>query len=325
MKKVKIFQVDAFTKQAFGGNPAGVVPYAGGLSDEEMQAIAREMNCSETAFILESEDPNADFRIRFFTPAEEVDLCGHATIAACHVLVYQGRIMTDHALAQQESMAPSNQEKASSQEIIINQETKAGILPVHIHWDDDYVVDAIVMGQRLPVFLGTMEDKGTVAELMGLKASDLELNGLPLQIVSTGLPDLMVPVKDLATLKAASPDFAKMARYQKKHDFISIHAFTFETEDPENQLSVRDFAPSVQIDEEAATGTANGALGAYLVSNKAFGQAETPNPLILKIEQGIGMGRPSQIMAEISQQEGTVTKVLVGGTAVIVLEGQIFF
>lgn len=315
MKKIKVFQADAFTKNAFGGNPAGVVPYAGGLTDQEMRNIAREMNCSETAFISESENPNADFYIRFFTPAEEVDLCGHATIAACHVLVYQGRIATCHG------------------ETIINQETKAGVLPVHIYCDEQNAIESIVMGQRLPVVLETTLDRKTVAELMGLVESDLDLTGpnkfvpkgnrLPLQIISTGLPDLMVPIKNLSTLKAASPNFEEMAKFQKKHDFISFHAFTFETENPENDLSVRDFAPSVQIDEEAATGTANGALGAYLVLNKAL--PLTNNPIMIKIEQGIGMGRPSQIASEISHEDGVVTMVRVGGSAVIVMEGVITF
>jgi trans-2,3-dihydro-3-hydroxyanthranilate isomerase len=307
MKKIKIFQVDAFTKVAFGGNPAGVVPNAGGLSEEEMQRIAREMNCSETAFVMESENPNADFRIRFFTPAEEVDLCGHATIAACHVLVHQGIIA------------------ASVGETVINQETRAGVLPVHIYCDDQHVVSSVVMGQRLPVFLETITDKNAVAALMGLDAADLELNGLPLQIVSTGLPDLMVPVKNLAALKAAAPNFEKMAQYQRDHDFISFHAFTFETENSGNDLSVRDFAPSVQIDEEAATGTANGALGAYLVCNRAFPHRETGNPLVLRIEQGVGMGRPSQIIVEIGHEGEIVTNVRVGGSAVIVLEGLMGF
>lgn len=305
MKKVKIFQVDAFTQKAFGGNPAGVVPEADDLNEEEMQAIAAEINCSETAFVSKSEKSKADFHLRFFTPSEEVDLCGHATIAAFYVLAHEGRVRKENL------------------ETVVKQETKAGILPVHILWDKSGQIQRVVMEQTLPTLLSTQKDKSEVAKLMGLDESDLELNGLPMQIVSTGLPDLMVPIKNLDALKKATPDFEKLAHYQRKHNFISIHAFTFETENPENDVCVRDFAPSVQINEEAATGTANGALGAYLVINKALSLPK--NPLILKIEQGNGMGRPSRIVVEISHEEGRVTLVKVGGSAVIVLEGFITF
>jgi trans-2,3-dihydro-3-hydroxyanthranilate isomerase len=171
--------------------------------------------------------------------------------------------------------------------------------------------------------LGTNTDFHTVAELMGLAEADLLLNGLPMQIVSTGLPDLMVPVRDLPTLKKARPDFSRLAAYQKQQGFISIHAFTFETEDPGHTLHVRDFAPSVDINEEAATGTANGALGAYLVVNRAL--PLSAGKLVLQVEQGYAMGRPSEIVVEITHDNGVITDVKVGGRAVIIMEGIFIF
>lgn len=301
MKKIKVYQVDAFTIQPFGGNPAGVVTDSEGLTEEEMQWIAKEMNCSETAFVLPPRQGDADCRVRFFTPSAEVDLCGHATIATFHVLVYEGRI------------------SLTGRETIVRQETKAGVLPVCIQSDERGMIDSVIMGQTLPQLLGTNKDYKKVAELLGLEESDLALDGLPMQVVSTGLPDLLVPIKDLATLKKISPDFNRLAEYQKAQEFISIHAFTFETEDPTHTVHVRDFAPSVNIDEEAATGTANGALGAYLVANRAL-----PLPadkLIVQVEQGYVMGRPSEIIAEINHTNGVVTSVKVGGRAVIIMEG----
>lgn len=312
MKKIKVYRADAFTKVACGGNPAGVVPYADELTEEEMQAIAREMNCSETAFVLKSENPQADFHLRFFTPSEEVELCGHATIAAFHVLVHEGLIVP-------EFIQPS----VKARETVVKQETKAGILKVHILWSEKGEIEGVIMEQALPEILSTRNDRDIVAEILGLAVSDIELEGLPMQIVSTGLPDLMVPIKNLAALKAAAPNFKKLAEYQRAHGFISIHAFTFETENSENRVHVRDFAPSVHIDEESATGTANGALGAYLIINRAMGAVE--NPFMMKVEQGSEMGRPSQILLEIEHRGGLVSSVKVGGRAIILLEGYLSY
>jgi len=280
---------------------AGMLTPFAGMMGTILSAATREMNCSETAFVLPSRQPGADCQVRFFTPSEEVDLCGHATIATFHVLVSEGIV------------------SLTGKETIVRQETKAGVLPVYILSADQRTIDRVIMGQALPQILGTNGDFKKVAELMGLNETDLALNGLPMQVVSTGLPDLMVPVKDLRTLKKASPDFSRLAEYQKSQGFISIHAFTFETEDPTNTVHVRDFAPSVCIDEEAATGTANGALGAYLVANKAL--PLPPGELLLKVEQGYVMGRPSEILVSIRYAGGVVSDVKVGGRAVTIMEG----
>jgi trans-2,3-dihydro-3-hydroxyanthranilate isomerase len=301
MNQVKVYQIDSFTNDAFGGNPAGVVTDADNLSETEMQKIAREMNCSETAFIMSPTNPMSDFKIRFFTPSEEVDLCGHATIAAFYALASEGKINLPN--------------KAN----VLYQETKAGVLPITLIRSDNGELDSVVMGQTPPRLMSTCDNIETVANLIGLETSDLNLNNLPLQIVSTGLPDMIVPVKDLSTLKKASPDFSRLAEYQRQKGFISIHAFTFETEDPSSTVHVRDFAPSVNINEEAATGTANGALGAYLVGNKAI--QITEEKVFIRVEQGYVMNRPSKILVEILHYNGEVTEVAVGGSAIIIMEG----
>ncbi len=304
MKEVKIYQVDAFTTCPFGGNPAGVVTDATGLTYSDMLKITREMNCSETAFVLRADNPAADLKVRFFTPSEEVDLCGHATIATFHVLAHEGKF------------------QLTRDPVTLYQETKAGVLPVHIKKNKAGKVE-VIMGQALPQILATNDDVKKISELMRLEPLDLKFNDLPMQIVSTGLPDLMVPVRNLSALKKASPDYGKLADYQKEKGFISIHAFTFETEKEENTVHTRDFAPSVDINEEAATGTANGALGAYLVTHKALPLDK--DKIIIKVEQGYVMDRPSEIIVEITHQNGTVTDVKVGGSAVTVLEGSLSF
>lgn len=299
--RVNIYQVDAFTRIPFGGNPAGVVPDASGLTEEDMQKMAREMNCSETAFVFPCEDGKADFKVRFFTPSAEVDLCGHATIATFYTLAKEGMI------------------SLNAKETILYQDTKAGVLPVTLLADDNNEIDTVIMGQALPKIVGESSDRAKIAQLLGLEERDLELNGLPLQIVSTGLPVMMVPVKDLATLKKAKPDFPALAAYSREKGFISIHAFTFETENEKAAVHTRDFAPSVDIDEEAATGTANGALGAYLVINKALPLGQ--EKVTIAVEQGYVMNRPSEIIVEITHRDGDVKEVKVGGSARIVLSG----
>lgn len=301
MKKVKVYQIDSFTSTPFGGNPAGVVTEADGLTDDEMQKLAREMNCSETAFVLPPTNSAANFRVRFFTPSEEVDLCGHATIAAFYALAAEDKLVLNNV------------------ENVFYQETKAGILPVTLIKNSSDRLERIVMGQTFPDIIETCNDIETVAKLLRLEAADLQLNNLPLQIVSTGLPDMMVPVKNLETLKKASPDFSQLAEYQKSKGFVSIHAFTFETINPSNTVHTRDFAPSVNINEEAATGTANGALGAYLVANKAIPLDQ--NKVSINVEQGYVMDRPSEIFVEITHDNGFIEDVKVGGSAVIVMEG----
>jgi len=212
-------------------------------------------------------------------------------------------------------------------EAVVMQETRAGLLAVKIVKDGAGQVSRVVMDQKLPEILGAFDGKDEIDELagiMGLESSDLILRGLPVRIVSTGLPDLMIPVRDLKTLQKAAPDFQRMARFQKARGIISMHAFTFETVREGNDLHVRDFAPSVEIDEEAATGTANGALAAYLALNKAV-LPDADGLIRLRIEQGHVMDRPSEIIAEAVLAGGAVTSVRVGGSAAIVLEGIMSF
>ncbi|KXG73853.1 PhzF family phenazine biosynthesis protein [Thermotalea metallivorans] len=299
MEKI-IYQLDAFTDVRFGGNPAGVVPDATGLTEEQMQKIAMEMNLSETAFVIPLKKNGIDYEVRFFTPEQEVDLCGHATIGAFYALATKGYL------------------EGKDDKIIVKQRTKAGILPVEIYFEKDKV-EKIMMTQAAPEFLFTITDTAALAEVMGIEAHEIGMEDcevLP-QVVSTGLPDIIMPVKSLEVLKKLKPKRDKLIEYSKRHGVISVHVFTFETEAKDSTLACRNFAPAVGIDEEAATGTSNGALGAYLLKN---GLVAFQDEITLICEQGHYIGRPSKVIVKLEGSKENFT-VKVGGKAVITLEG----
>lgn len=299
MEKI-IYQVDAFTDIPFGGNPAGVVPDATGLTDHQMQCIAREMNLSETAFVIKTQGETADFQVRFFTPAQEVALCGHATIGAFFVLAKKGYIEGTHGVK------------------IVNQKTGAGILPVEIYFEKEEVA-YIYMTQSNPEYKQTLKNLEELAKVMGIPIEDIGLNKLDIlpQIISTGLSDIIMPVKSLRALKKIQPDWNGLAAFSNHMGVIGVHAFSLETEEIGSTLSCRNFAPGAGINEEAATGTSNGALGAYLIKNSIF---DLNKERVLICEQGYYMDRPSKIQVKLEGcKEDFVVKV--GGKAVITLEG----
>lgn len=298
MKLIDIYQVDAFTDKPFCGNPAGVVPNAEGLTETEMQNIAREMALSETAFVFEGIEGEYDFEVRFFTPTDEVDLCGHATIATFYLLGKINRILNDGDLLK------------------IKQKTKAGILDVEIEFKDGEPVN-ILMNQSEPEHLWTLKMEDNIHTVASLEVEDFFLNdqlNVP-KVYSTGLPDIIMPIKDLETLKRMRPHMDLLAEYSKNNEMAGLHAFTIEN----GEIFVRNFAPAYGIDEESATGTANGALIAYLYDHGYF-KGNTKGEII--VHQGDFMGRPSKICAKITE-ENNVKKVQVGGIATVVLKGKL--
>ena len=302
MKKV-IYQVDAFSDVPLGGNPAGVVPDAMGLNHIQMLKIAREMNLSETAFIFPLKNEDADYEVRFFTPTQEVDLCGHATIASFFALASKGMITGRDSVK------------------IVKQKTKAGILPVELYFKDSKI-HSVMMTQAKPKFIFDVKNVCELAEIMGINVTDIGIEGYSLipQAVSTGLTDIMLPVKSLSALKSINPNYDSLTQYSNKLNIIGVHAFTLETEEESSTLACRNFGPAAGIDEEAATGTSNGALGAYLVKNNVLKFEDT---LTIICEQGYYMNRPSKIIVRLEGSKDDLT-VKVGGKAIIV-SGRFYF
>jgi len=287
---MKFYIVDAFTQEKFGGNPAGVVILPEGAdfpSDELMVKTAAELRYSETAFIKKLE--NGEFNIRYFTPAAEVDLCGHATIASFKALLYAG-IIEDNATY-------INHTLSGDLEIVVNN-------------------GFVLMDMANPVRIGSIVNDQALEELytiMGLDYTDQKARGLEMnpQMISTGLPDIMMPVVSLADLEAIAPNFPALSDLSKRYEVVGVHAFTLDGDDA--TCHVRNFAPLYDIDEEAATGTSNGALTYYGYLNGFVKDGDD-----CKFIQGEKMQRPSQILSNIKDE-----KIKVGGDAVILAEGEI--
>lgn len=298
-RKIKIYQVDAFTSEIFRGNPAGVVPNAESLSDTEMQAIAREMNNSETAFIMPAPtDAGYDVEVRFFTPTTEVPICGHATISA-------------HYVRAVEKQLPSTR---------VVQKTKAGILPVDIvNEGKDY---SIVMTQGVIEFGNTIdgEIKRTLLSALGLLDSDMDRR-CPIQIVSTGHSKVMIGINNRSKLNTLSPDMQQLKMLSDKISCNGYFVFTFDSPNKEILTHGRMFAPAIGINEDPVTGNANGPLGAYIVRHKLADFSG--NQFRFKAQQGEAIGRTGQmeVIVEISNQEPARVKVC--GNAKIVYKVEV--
>jgi len=283
----RVLQVDAFADEPLSGNAAGVVPDAEGLTEEQMGAIASEMAVSETAFVLESDD--ADRRLRYFTPTQEVDLCGHATVATHAALFEEGVIDAGtHSL-----------------------ETNVGVLEIEIEADG-----TVWMTQDTPTVEPVDLDYDRVAAALGVDVAALEDIGadLPLAVATTGLPFLVVPVNFLSHLSGMDPDMGAIEDLCEAVDATGIYAFTFDAIDRESTLHGRCFVPLAGVPEDPVTGTASGAVAAYLRQNAAFNEDE---PDELRFEQGHFVDRPGLVRVH---HEG---ELRVGGGAVTALDGSI--
>ena len=287
MDTCRALLVDAFTTDPLAGNAAGVVPHAEDLSADRMGAVAAELAVSETAFVLPSDD--ADRRLRYFSPTREVDLCGHATIAAHAHLHEAGAIDPgEHTV-----------------------ETNVGVLDVEV--DPDGVVR---MTQNRPTVRRVDIGYDRLGDALGIDPAALRDVGadLPTAVASTGLAFLMVPVNFLTHLSGAAPDDAALEALAGEYDAAGVYAFTFDTLNGDSTLHARAFAPSLGIPEDPATGTAAGACGAYLREVGAF-DGEFPDTVV--VEQGHFVDRPGRIRVQVGAE------VQVGGRAVTSLDGRL--
>lgn len=289
--EIKVYEVNAFAEKIPGGNPAGVVLDSGKLTEKQMQNISREINLSETAFVENIEEDY--FKVRFFTPICEVDLCGHATIATFYLLGHKGLIR------------PNKNNKK-----IVHQETKAGKLEVELIFKDGKI-EEVLMEQGTPEKLGTIENLEKLANIMGIKVEDIGIGEEAVypEIISTGLKDIILPIKEKKTLDNLKIDMEKLSEYSKELNVGCVHAF-YLPKIGSKKVYTRNFAPVLGIDEESATGTSNGALIFFLKDNNFIKE----NNIISY--QGELMGLPSEIYCSIEENHGY--KVKVGGKAVIV-------
>jgi trans-2,3-dihydro-3-hydroxyanthranilate isomerase len=252
MKKIRVYHIDAFTNKPFEGNPAGVIPDANDLSVNQMQKIANELNLPESAFLLPSTNPNADFRVRYFTPKEEINFCGHATLGSAWLL------------AKEYGWA----EKAD--QIVF--ETNVGLIPVQWEKSEDKI-NVVTMTQISPKVQEIKFDSSEIAHLLGITPDQLD-DRFPIKLAYTGNWHLIVPVKTNVAIDSASPKLDQLALFNKEHSISTTHLFTFDAK-PGLNLYTRDFAPAIGIPEDPVTGSANGALAGYLVLEGILNKNET--------------------------------------------------
>ncbi len=269
-KSIEVYEVRAFSKGAEGGNLAGVVLER--VGNNLKQGIAKRLGYSETVFI--DRIGEREFHLEYFTPSDEVDLCGHATIGGLHIL-----------------KEIEGLEKGS-----YTIKTRAGRLKVEVG------EETIIMEQNQPSFYGQVE-RGKIAESLNIPLEDL--GEMPVEIVSTGLKDILVPIGSLEVLRKIEPDFKRIEEISREYDVVGYHLFTLESIEG-NTAFTRNFAPLYEIDEESATGTSNGALACYL---KRYEVVEDKR---MRFEQGDYMGNPSRIDVRVDGE-----RPMVGGEAAL--------
>jgi len=274
---IEVTLVNSFTANGKGGNPAGVVFNADTLSNAEKLKVAQTVGYSETAFV--ASDNEADYEVSFFTTTGEVDFCGHATLATFSTLYQKGILRAGSYV----------------------QRTKAGMLPVVIEPNGK-----VVMAQQLPIKLACFSYQ-EISMVIGIDSKILETTKLPIEVISTGLADVIIPVP-IGYLDIIQPNDEVIADFCKAHNLVGLHVF--ELCPPESQFtaSCRNFAPLFGISEESATGSSCGALACYLSEHVTLA-----NDYVF--EQGRAMNCPSIITASVSSNDSMITRVNVGGYA----------
>ena len=305
-QSLKFYQADVFTGQAFGGNPVAVFPDAQGLTDYQLQQIAREMNLSETVFVLPPTDEAAVVRLRIFTPTQEIPFAGHPVLGTFYVLAHLGLIAITDGVTR------------------VMQECNIGLFPVELHARDGEIT-RIVMTQPKPLFIGSVEeteDLFDLAKALGLSRNQIVDTKKPVMLVSTGLPVVIVPVRTLTAVRSIDPDSAAIVEVCGRLGVNGIMVFTTITVEDHATVHARMFAPAIGILEDPATGSASGAMGAYLVHN---GLVEVGPMTEVIIEQGYEIERPSRILVQVESEDDAIQSVKVGGQVVLVVEGTLTF
>jgi trans-2,3-dihydro-3-hydroxyanthranilate isomerase len=290
----RFLTADVFTDRPFGGNPLAVFPDGRGLSSDQMQRVARELNLSETVFVLPPDDPGHSRRLRIFTPGMEMPFAGHPTVGTALLLARLGEI------------------EAPEGETRIVFEEGVGPVPVTLRSEGGVPVFAQLSVAQLPEFGPPSPSAAELAEVLALDPGDILTGDDSPQTVSCGVPFLYIPLRNRDALSRARvrPD-----RWESLiADTWAPHLYVFARE-PE--LRVRMFAPAMGIPEDPATGAAAAAFGGYL----GMRAPERDGTLRWTIEQGVEMGRPSLLHLEVDKKDGAITAVRVGGGAVLMSEG----
>ncbi len=293
MRNLTFYIVDVFAEKKYEGNQLAVFRGGNTLSDTEMQSIAREMNFSETTFILSESEREGGFDVRIFTPGKEVPFAGHPTLGTAHIILKE--------IA-----------SASADRIVLN--LKVGQIPVTVVKNADEIT-TYWMKQIEPVFGQTLSP-GIIAPVLGLNPNEID-DRLPIQEVSTGLPHILVPLRTLESLRRARVNRDLYFDLIKDRWAKPILIFSSEPHEPGNDMSVRMFADCFGIPEDPATGSGNGCLAGYLVRHRYRGQEK----INIRTEQGYEIGRPSLLFLKAEEKNGGIS-ISVGGKAITIAKGE---
>ena len=294
-----MWRVDVFTEIPLAGNPLAVFPRATGLSKEEMEAITREMNLSETTFVFPASSPAAHYRNRIFTPGGEIPFAGHPSLGTAYVAALEGLVPTPEGAS------------------VIYQELEIGVLPLELHVDGGQV-QKVVMTQGEPSLGKRFTAIQTLAKALGVRTRDVGAGKLKPQVASTGIPSLQVPMRSLEVVRGLDPDMKSLSKILAKVGAHTVcYAFALEAEGKDAQVHARSFSPLDGIREDPATGSAAGACGAYLAAN---GRLPAPD---FVIEQGFEMRHPSRIEVTVEVEGQRVKSVRVGGRVTPILRGSL--
>ncbi len=305
-RTLKFYQADVFTDVAFGGNPVAVIPDAEGLTDLELQQVAREMNLSETVFVFPPSDPAAVVKIRIFTPTQEIPFAGHPVIGTFFVLATITRLDLREPVTR------------------VLQECNLGLFPVELHARKG-TIQRVVMTQPKPQFLDVVDNRDdlfSIAKALGVSKQQITDTKRPVQVVSTGLPVMIVPMRTLTAVRSVIPDVSAVATLCQQYGANGMMVYSTMTVEQQATVHTRMFAPLIGIIEDPATGSASGALGAYLVQN---GVVEVGPMTEIIAEQGYEIERPSRILIQVESEDDAIQEVKVGGQAVMVVEGTLTF
>lgn len=305
-------QVDVFTTKPFSGNPAGVITEADSIPSELMLSIAGEMSLAETTFVTSPSSDAALFRIRFFTPTKEVDLSGHAMIAACYALVEDGKIPLEDGVTK------------------VLFETRDGIAQVDVHFrknasgkqsreadslltiagGETGVLEKIMLHYRVKRHRPSNVNARDIARILGIDAGEILRTGLPLEIMSTGLEQLLIPVSHKETIRDMNPDLIKLGLSNRPSGIHSNHVFTLDAFHGDSTVYMRHFAPAIGMWEDPASGTAAAGLASYLLRHGVITSGN------ITIEQGKDVDNLARTLVEAGDMDDPMGEMRVGGLAV---------
>ena len=292
------WRVDVFTDTPLTGNPLAVFHRATGLSPAEMLGVAREMNLSETTFVLPATNPSANYRNRIFTPGGEIPFAGHPSIGTAYVAALEGLVPHPDGSS------------------IIYQELEIGVLPLELICEGGQV-KKVIMTQGEPVVGAELKSVEPLAGALGVRNRDIGSKGLVPQITETGIRSLQVPMRSLDVVRELDPDLRELRKVLSKFgEKIACYTFALEAVASDAAVHARCFVPDLGT-EDPATGSAAGACGAYLAAN-----GKLPSPTFI-VEQGMEIRHASRIEVTVETEDGKPKVVRVGGQSVPIIHGQL--